>query len=145
MDEEFVAFLDSPVQWVFNKSRIQGTTGNLDGQYVCISLSGAWQFVDRPKDELAAEFIVEMERLFPRAVGARIVRSLVVKEPHATFSAAPGAAEGRLPNTTPIKNLFLAGEWTDTGWPSTMEGAVRSGVFAAEAVEAALGKGESGS
>ena len=145
MDEEFVAFLDSTVQWVFNKSRIQGTTGKADGQYVCISLSGAWQFIDRPKDELAVEFIAEMERLFPRAAGARIVRSLVVKEPQATFSAAPGAAEGRLPHTTPIRNLFLAGDWTDTGWPSTMEGAVRSGVFAAETVAAALGKGESGS
>jgi uncharacterized protein with NAD-binding domain and iron-sulfur cluster len=73
------------------------------------------------------------------------VRSLVVKEPQATFSAAPGAAEGRLPHTTPVQDLVLAGEWTDTGWPSTMEGAVRSGVFAAEAVEAALGKSEPGS
>lgn len=145
MDEEFVAFLDSPVQWVFNKSRIQGTASETDGQYVCISLSGAWQFIDRPKDELAAEFIAEMERLFPRAAGARVVRSLVVKEPQATFSAAPGAAEGRLPQTTPVSNLFLAGEWTDTGWPSTMEGAVRSGVFAAEAVAESLGSGGSGS
>jgi squalene-associated FAD-dependent desaturase len=145
MDEEFVAFLDSPVQWVFNKSRIQRTTGDADGQYVCISLSGAWQFIDRPKDELATEFIAEMGRLFPRAASARVVRSLVVKEPQATFSAAPGTAEGRLPQTTPINNLFLAGEWTDTGWPSTMEGAVRSGVFAAEAVAESLGSGGSGS
>ena len=77
-----------------------------------------------------------MTRLFPRAKGARVVRSLVVKEPLATFSSAPGAAEGRLPQVTPIRNLFLAGEWTDTGWPSTMEGAVRSGVFAADAAAA---------
>ena len=143
MDEEFVAFLGSPVQWVFNKSRIQGT-GNIDGQYVCISLSGAWQFIDRPKEELAVEFTVEMARLFPKAEEARVVRSLVVKEPHATFSSAPGAAEGRLGQATPIKNLFLAGEWTDTGWPSTMEGAVRSGVFAAEAAAAAHDNGGSG-
>lgn len=136
MDEEFVAFLGSPVQWVFNKSLIQ-KTADADGQYVCISLSGAWQFIDRPKEELAAEFITEMARLFPRAADAQIVRSLVVKEPQATFSSAPGAAEGRLPQATPIQNLFLAGEWTDTGWPSTMEGAVRSGVCAAEAVAAA--------
>jgi len=144
MDEEFVAFLDSPVQWVFNKSRIQGI-GNTDGQYVCISLSGAWRFIDRPKEVLAAEFIADMARLFPKAGEARVVRSLVVKEPQATFSSAPGAAEGRLPQATPIKNLFLAGEWTDVGWPATMEGAVRSGVFAAEAVAAAHAKGGSGS
>jgi squalene-associated FAD-dependent desaturase len=144
MDEEFVAFLGSPVQWVFNKSRIQGTD-DADGQYVCISLSGAWQFIDRPKEELAAEFVAEMARLFPRAAEAQMVRSLVVKEPHATFSSAPGAADGRLPQATPIKNLFLAGEWTDTGWPSTMEGAVRSGVLAANVAAAAHGKGGAGS
>ena len=143
MDEEFVAFVGSPVQWVFNKNRIQGT-GDADGQYVCISLSGAWQFINRPKDELTAEFIAEMKRLFPRAADAQVLRSLVVKEPQATFSSAPGAAEGRLPQATPIKNLFLAGEWTDTGWPSTMEGAVRSGVFAANAVAAAHGSDGSG-
>ena len=74
-----------------------------------------------------------MARLFPRAAEARIARSLVVKEPRATFRSTPGATRHRLPQATPIPNLFLAGDWTDTGWPSTMEGAVRSGVFAADA------------
>ena len=133
MDEEFVAFLDSPVQWVFNKSLIQGTErGN--GQYVCISLSGAWQHVDTPKEELREVFVREMARLFPLAGEASVEKFLVVKEPHATFRSAPGAAKHRPPQATPIANLFLAGEWTDTGWPSTMEGAVRSGVFAADRV-----------
>ena len=131
MDQEFVAFLDSPVQWVFNKSRIQGD-GAVDGQYVCISLSGAWQYIDTPKDELREIFVHEMARLFPRARGASVERFLVVKERHATFRSVPGAAAHRLPQETPIPNLFLAGEWTETGWPSTMEGAVRSGVFAAD-------------
>jgi squalene-associated FAD-dependent desaturase len=135
MDQDFVAFLDSPVQFVFNKSLIQGMRG--PGQYVCISLSGAWKFADRPKDELAEQFIAEMARLFPRARQARVERALIVKEPQATFSSAPGAAGNRLPQVTPIQNLFLAGEWTDTGWPSTMESAVRSGVLAADKVAAA--------
>ncbi len=143
MDDEFVVFLDSPIQWVFNKNRLQRRSGETKGQYLCLSLSGAWQFINRPKDELVAEFIVEMARLFPKAAGAQVVRSLVVKEPQATFTAAPGALEGRLPQTTPIQNLFLAGEWTNTGWPSTMEGAVRSGVFATKALVTAFGTSKS--
>ena len=136
MDQDFVGFLDSPVQWVFNKSAIQQLTG-YEGQYCCISLSGAWQFVDKPKDELREMFAREMEALFPRAREAKIERFLVVKQPKATFRSVPGAARHRLPQKTPIKNLFLAGEWTDTGWPSTMEGAVRSGVLAADEVASA--------
>ena len=132
MDQDFLAFLNSPVQFVFNKSLIQGT-GGAGGQYVCISLSGAWSYIKTPKEELIEKFTQEMTRLFPRARDARVERSLVVKEPQATFRSAPGAAKHRLPQATPIPNLFLAGEWTDTGWPSTMEGAVRSGVFAADA------------
>jgi uncharacterized protein with NAD-binding domain and iron-sulfur cluster len=108
---------------------------------VCISLSGAWRFVERSKDDLARQFIAEMARLFPRAGEARVQRSLVVKEPQATFRCTPGAARHRLGQVTPIQNLFLAGEWTDTGWPSTMEGAVRSGVLAADRVAEALGEG----
>ena len=133
MDQDFVAFLESPVQWVFNKSLIQQAEDD-GGQYVCISLSGAWQHVDKPKEELKEDFVQEMARLFPRARDANVRKFLVVKEPQATFRSEPGAGSYRLPQKTPVANLFLAGEWTDTGWPSTMEGAVRSGVFAADAL-----------
>ena len=135
MDQVFAAFLDTPVQWVFNKSLIQGSDG-ADGQYVYISLSGAWQHVDKPKEELREIFAKEMARLFPRARDAEIGRFLVVKERKATFRSVPGAAKHRLPQATPIPNLFLAGDWTKTGWPSTMESAIRSGVLAADAVAA---------
>ena len=135
MDETFAAFLDSPVQWVFNKSLIQGA--DADGpQYLCVSLSGAWEHVDRPKEELRRVFTEEMARLFPAAREAEIARFLVVKERRATFRSIPGAAAHRLPQTTHIPNLFLAGDWTRTGWPSTMEGAVLSGVLAADALAA---------
>ncbi len=133
MTQDFVAFLDSPVQWVFNRSAIQGSDED-QGQHICISVSGAWEYVDKPKEDLRELFSAEMERLFPAASGARIERSLVVKQPNATFRCVPGSARHRPSQTTPIPNLFLAGEWTDTGWPSTMEGAVRSGVYAAEAL-----------
>ena len=137
MDQDYEAFLDSPVQWVFNKSLIQGADSDT-GQYVCISLSGAWSYIDTPKEELTEIFTQEMSRLFPRARSARVEKSLVVKERDATFRSQPGASKHRPPQTTPIPNLFLAGEWTDTGWPSTMEGAVRSGVFAADALAARI-------
>ena len=133
MDQDFVAFLESPIQWVFNRSKIQGDDDG-PGQYVTISLSGAWDFVDKPKDELRALFVEEMEKQFPRARGSKVERLLVIKQPRATFRCVPGVAANRPPATTSISNLWLAGEWTDTGWPSTMEGAVRSGVFAAEAL-----------
>ena len=136
MYQDFVVFLDSPVQWVFNKSLIQGDDAG-KGQYVCISISGAWEFAGRPKEELIETFTEEMARLFPRAVGAKVERSFVVKELSATFRPQPGAAKHRLPQRTPISNLFLAGDWTQSGWPATMEGAVRSGVFAADALLAA--------
>ena len=121
MEQEFAAFLDSPVQWVFNRSRIQGADPN-GGQYLCISVSGAWDYVDRPKEELRELFAAEMARLFPKAAEARIERSLVVKQPQATFRPLPGASALRPTQVTPIPNLFLAGDFTDTGWPSTMEG-----------------------
>ena len=133
MKEDFIAALDSPIQWVFNRSRIQGEDG-LPGQYVSVSLSGAWEFVDRPKDELRELFTEEMRRLFPLARDAVVKKCLVIKQPEATFRCVPGVASHRPSQITPIPNLFLAGEWTDTDWPSTMEGAVRSGVYAAEAL-----------
>ena len=133
MEEPFVAFINSPIQWVFNRSLIQGNSESL-GQHVCISLSGAWQFIDRPKEELRELFEQEMERLFPSARGAAIQKSLIIKQPNATFRSVPGVSRLRPAQETPIQNLFLAGDWTDTDWPSTMEGAVRSGVYAANAI-----------
>ena len=133
MDEAFSGFVDSPLQWVFNKTRMRGDEGD-SGQYLCISLSGAWQYADMPKQEIREMFLDEMKRVFPRARDAQVERLLVVKQPRATFRSVPGVEAHRLPSATPISNLFLAGEWVDTGWPGTMEGAVRSGRTAAQAL-----------
>lgn len=135
MDGEFVAFLGSPVQWVFNKSAIMGLAG--PGQYVCVSLSGAWQYAPMGKEELRELFVREMAKLFPRARDARVERFIVVKQLGATFRSKPGSLALRPGQATPIPNLFLAGDWTQTGWPSTMESAVRSGQLAAGAALAA--------
>ena len=104
------------------------------GQYICISVSAAWEYIDKAREELAQQFIDEMAEVFPRAREAKVKRSIVVKQRHATFRCLPGANELRPGSQTPIANLFLAGEWTDTGWPSTMESAVRSGYNAAQAI-----------
>ena len=133
MDETFSGFVDSPLQWVFNKTRMRGD-GDDSGQYLCISLSGAWQYADMPKQDIREMFLEEMRRVFPKAREAQVSRLLVVKQPQATFRSLPGAEAHRLPSATPIPNLFLAGEWVDTGWPGTMEGAVRSGQIAAQTV-----------
>ncbi len=129
MDLDFAAFVGSEVQWVFNKSRMWSLPG--PEQYLDISLSGAHQYIDQPNQVLAERFIRELQRLFPRARQARVEGWLVVKQRHATFAATPGSAQHRLPCRTPVANLFLAGDWTDTGWPATLESAVRSGLACA--------------
>ena len=136
MEEEFMATLDSPIQWVFNKSRIQKLPG--PGQYLTLSISGAWEHAPMNKEALRALFLPELNKVFPKAVAATVQRFIVVKQLSATFRCTPGAQAHRLPQGTPIDNLVLAGDWTQTGWPSTMESAVRSGVMAATEVARAL-------
>ncbi|HEY5640544.1 MAG TPA: hydroxysqualene dehydroxylase HpnE [Dehalococcoidia bacterium] len=124
----FAAFLNTPVQWVFNKSMLWRQDGP---QYLDISLSGARDWVDVPAAEIRDHFEKEMQALFPAARGVDVRRALVVKQRDATFAAHPGVARLRPTQHTPLSNLFLAGDWTDTGWPATMESAVRSGTSAA--------------
>ena len=131
-DFEWAAFVDSPLQFVFNKTRIAGLTG--PGDYLAVSLSGAWEWWPLSKDELRNRFIPELARVLPLARYATVERFTVVKEQHATFRSPPGGPANRLPTRTPLHNLLLAGDWTDTGWPATMESAVRSGNAAADAV-----------
>jgi squalene-associated FAD-dependent desaturase len=132
MDLDFAAFINSEAQWVFNKTRMWHLDS--DGQYLDISLSGAQHYIDLPQEELVERFTRELRTLFPRARHATVRRCLVVKQRRATFAAAPGSAKYRLPCRTPIENLFLAGDWTATGWPATMESAVRSGLACAKEI-----------
>lgn len=132
MDDDFLAFLDSPVQWVFNKGKLHGRD---PGAYLDVSISGAQAYLELDKGELQTLVTRELAGQLPRTAQARLLRCLVIKERHATFAPSPGSAERRLPPKTPVPNLFLAGEWTTTGWPSTMESAVRSGLAAARALQ----------
>ena len=128
----FAAFLNTPLQWAFNKTRLCGLEG--PEQYIDISLSSAQGFIGMNNGEIVDLFNKEMQSLFPNARGAALQRALVVKQRDATFAAKPGVRALRPAQVTPIENLYLAGDWTATGWPATMESAVRSGIMAAERI-----------
>jgi hydroxysqualene dehydroxylase len=116
---DFAALLDSPVQWVFEKSP----------GYVCCSLSAADDLVQRSERELVELGRKELAAVLPQAARARLLRGAATRDPDATFIPAPGV---RRPGpTTVLSNLVIAGAWTDTGWPATIESAVRSGRTAA--------------
>lgn len=124
----FAATVDSPVQWVFDRTRIAG----LDhGQYLALSVSAADAYIDRPTRELRDEFLPALARVFPRVQSAEISRFFVTRERRATFRQSPGSRALRPSAATRLPGLLIAGAWTDTGWPDTMEGAVRSGLTAA--------------
>jgi uncharacterized protein with NAD-binding domain and iron-sulfur cluster len=116
----FACYVASPVQWVFEH-----------GNRLTLSQSAARDIIDTPNDALEERFVRELRRLLPKARGAKVVRCAIVREREATFVPAPGTMGCRLPCETPVKGLYLAGEWTESEWPSTMEGAVRAGVRAA--------------
>jgi hydroxysqualene dehydroxylase len=138
-DLPFAAAVDSPVQWVFDRTKPAGLER---GQYLAISLSGAGDMVDRPVEWFRQTHVRALEKLFPAARTAAVERFLVTRERGATFHQVPGTAGLRCGPTTKIPRLFLAGAWTDTGWPATMEGAVRSGVTAARRALVTLGRTE---
>jgi squalene-associated FAD-dependent desaturase len=128
MDLPFAAAVDSPVQWIFDKTRQAGLTS---GQYLAISQSAASDLADQPVSALRAKFIPALEQLLPAAAGAGITDFFVTREPRATFWQGPGSGALRPGTATGARGIVLAGSWTDTGWPDTMEGAVISGHNAA--------------
>lgn len=116
-------------QWLFNRGEVQ------PGEYyVQVVVSAARQFRGLGHDEVQRRIVAEIATLFSQAAGARVLRARVITEHAATFSAVPGVDQLRPHPESPLTNLFLAGDWTATGWPATMEGAVRSGYLAAEAL-----------
>lgn len=133
MDLPFVAAIDSPVQWVFDRTKISGMDrpGPENQQYLAISLSAADQFADTPVAELQEQFLPALAELFPAARDTRVTEFFVTRERRATFRQTPGSGALRPKTATARPGLVLAGAWTDTGWPDTMEGAVRSGLAAA--------------
>jgi squalene-associated FAD-dependent desaturase len=131
----FAAALESPVQWVFDKTRAAGVTS---GQYLAVSQSAADDYVDVPSARIREEFLPALEQLFPAAADAKVLDFFVTRERRATFRQGPGTGRLRPGAGTVVPGLALAGAWTETGWPDTMEGAVRSGQNAAEHIISGL-------
>jgi squalene-associated FAD-dependent desaturase len=126
--EPFAAGVGTPVQYVFDRSAAAGLER---GRYVAISLSGARAEMEMTNEELQARFVPALAELLPRARAAQVQAVVVSREHAATFRASPGVGAKRPGPHTHVPGLILAGSWTDTGWPATMEGAVRSGQLAA--------------
>jgi len=136
MDEPFVTLLDTHTQWIFNKSQLYGPP-NGDAhqeQYLQMVISASYDLMKKSRQEIIDLCLREVRQALPRAQGAQLMKATVIKEVAATFSPAPGVDRWRPKQASKIPGLFFAGDWTATGWPATMEGAVRSGYLAAEAV-----------
>jgi squalene-associated FAD-dependent desaturase len=137
------------VQWVFNHTAIQGRTAPRSdfadatapnsqcsdrGQYLQLVISASYDLLALDKVAIRDAALAELGEIWPEARVARVLRWWVVTEHGATLSVRPGIEASRPPQRTPIDGLFLAGDWTDTGWSATMEGAVRSGYLAAQGI-----------
>ena len=133
MDEEFIGLIDSPIQWVFDKSRLWKKDETQAGAVACIT-SGAYDLIDRSRDELIALARKDLGRFFPEVGKAKLIHSRLIKERQATYSCSPEAERWRPTQETPYENFFLAGDWTRTGLPATIEGAVTSGHRCAELI-----------
>jgi len=144
MDEPFVTLLDTTTQWIFNKTALYAHSNGkgknpASGQYLQLVISASYDLLQKPRQEIIDLCLGEVRQALPAARNAELVKATVIKEAAATFSPEPGVDRWRPKQQTSIPRLFLAGDWTDTGWPATMEGAVRSGYLAAEAVLRANG------
>ncbi len=130
-DLPHAALLDRTIQWVFNKA---------GGRYLQLVVSASASLAATSRDQVIGLALRELAEFFPCAREARLEKAHVIKELRATFVPAPGLETVRPFARTAFDNFFLAGDWTRSGWPSTMEGAVRSGYIAAEAVSEAAGQ-----
>jgi squalene-associated FAD-dependent desaturase len=139
MGEPFLTLLDTTTQWVFNKTALYGEGAEQGGQYLQLVISASYKLVPRSRQEIIDLCLKELLYVLPATRDAKLVKGTVIKETSATFSPGPGSDRWRPAQKSPLTALFLAGDWTFTGWPSTMEGAVRSGYLAAEAILTEMG------
>ncbi len=140
-DLPFAALPGSPIHWFFNKAKNYGM-GAAAGGYLQLVTSASRTWLGLTKRELLEIALAELGQVLPGLRGAVLLRSRVIKEPHATFCPSPGSESLRPESRCGVPNLYLAGDWTRTGWPATMEGAVRSGYAAAEALLADEGRAQ---
>jgi squalene-associated FAD-dependent desaturase len=133
VDRVMAGLRDCEVEWVFDKGRLYGRAGA--PQHLAFIISAAYRSAPRPNAELAALAEAALRRYFPAMAAAKVLRTLVLREADATFSCDPASEAIRPGPLTPVKGLFLAGDWTATKLPATIEGAVRSGLEAARRLD----------
>ena len=153
-DLDHAVLLDRTIQWMFHKSKLLAPAANghsrdsaappavavrENGSYVELVISSSKTLVDKSKQEIVDLSLSELHEFFPAARAATLLKSTVIKEVHATYSPGPGVDSFRPQAETVWPRVFLAGDWTATGWPATMEGAVRSGYAAAQCVARVAG------
>ena len=132
-DLPHATLLDRTIQWMFNKG---------EGRYLQLVVSASRKLLEMSRSEVIDLAMRELAEFFPVVTQAKLEKAHVVKEVRATFSAVPGFESVRPGPETRFSNLFMAGDWTRSGWPATMEGSVRSGYIAAEAVATVAGRSE---
>jgi squalene-associated FAD-dependent desaturase len=138
-DLEHAVLLDREIHWLYNKGRLQPWR-KLKGSYVELVVSASKAFAALSREEAIAQSVRELAEFFPVVNGAKVEKAVLIKEVRATFGVPPGIDAARPDVVSPWPQLFLAGDWTNTGWPSTMESAARSGHLAAEALCRAMGE-----
>ena len=131
---EHAVLLDTTIQWMFNKSRLQPSHRGAEASYLELVVSASRSLVPMSRQQIIDLALRELALFFPAVASANLLKSTVVKEIRATWSIRPGLDRLRPSSASPWPGIFLAGDWTATGWPATMEGATRSGYLAAEAV-----------
>jgi zeta-carotene desaturase len=134
---EHAVLLDREIHWMYNQSRLQTGRG---GHYIELVISASRSFAALQREDAIQLAISELAEFFPRVKEAKLEKAALVKEMRATFGVPPGMDGARPSSASPWPNCFLAGDWTATGWPSTMESAARSGHLAAEALCQSLGQ-----
>jgi zeta-carotene desaturase len=130
---EHAVLLDREIHWLYHKSRLQPWR-KLKGSYIELVVSASRRFASLSREEAIAQSLQELAEFFPLVKEAKLEKAALVKEVRATFGVPPGIDSARPGAVSPWPNLFIAGDWADTGWPSTMESGARSGHLAAEAL-----------
>ena len=144
-DEPFITLLDTTIQWIFNKTALYADSNATaktaaPGQYLQLVISASYDLLQKSRQEIIDLCLAELRQALPASRDAQLLKATIIKEAAATFSPEPGVDRWRPKQQTSVPRLFLAGDWTATGWPATMEGAVRSGYLAAEAVLSTAGE-----
>ena len=131
------------VQWVFARNQgsgVRGQESGIAGHHYQIVISASRQLAGRTREDVLAEVLADLHAVMPNSRAATLTKWQMISDPHSVFSVCPGLSQIRPPQSTAAAGLFLAGDWTTTNWPATMEGAVRSGYLAAEALLASFGR-----